>query len=313
MASVGPQLPPELQNRKRSHEDDDDRGSDSESSDSSTGPLPPKAQEKEQSPPSAKRKRVYGPTLPPAPLDEEQHSASSPPRQLQRDGEDDRPEHSSTSDDDDDDDDDFGPSLPSANDRSSASIGPTSSSTPGASVSEARAGPVQRDEWMTLAPTGGDWSARVDPTKLKNRKFNTGRGAKGPPQAAGGGGGGTSSSWYETPEEKQARLRREVMGISNDSATAAGGGKSKAEGTATHGDDAETARRLKEYNEKRGPSLYAAHNASSKVAEEDDPSARAFDREKDIAGGATINATKRREMLKKASDFSSRFSSAKYL
>ncbi|KAL2412716.1 hypothetical protein ABEF95_002163 [Exophiala dermatitidis] len=306
MASVGPQLPPELQNRKRSHEDDD-----SESSDSSTGPLPPKNQEKDQSPPSAKRKRIYGPTLPPAPLEEEQNSPPSPPGQPQKDQEDDKPGHSSSSDDDDDDE--FGPSLPSANDRSSASARPTTSSIPSASVSGTGAGPVQRDEWMTLAPTGGDWSARVDPTKLKNRKFNTGRGAMGPPQTAGGGAG-TSSSWYETPEEKQARLRREVMGISNDAATAAAGGKSTASAAAgTHGDDAETARRLKKYNEKRGPSLYASHNASSKVVEEDDPSARAFDREKDIAGGATINATKRREMLKKASDFSSRFSSAKYL
>jgi hypothetical protein len=63
----------------------------------------------------------------------------------------------------------------------------------------------------------------------------------------------------------------------------------------------------------RGPSLYNAHQSSNPVEKEDDPSARAFDREKDIAGGMKINSTQRRDMMKKASDFSSRFSSAKYL
>lgn len=61
----------------------------------------------------------------------------------------------------------------------------------------------------------------------------------------------------------------------------------------------------------RGPALYASHQKSN-TEEEDDPSARAFDREKDI-GGFKINSTQRRDMVKKAADFSSRFSSAKYL
>jgi len=66
-------------------------------------------------------------------------------------------------------------------------------------------------------------------------------------------------------------------------------------------------------DKQRGPSLYASHSSSNKAVEEDDPSARAFDREKDIAGGTAISATKRREMVKKAADFSSRFSEARYL
>ncbi|EXJ88613.1 hypothetical protein A1O1_05543 [Capronia coronata CBS 617.96] len=295
MSSVGPQLPPHLQKRKRS---DDEADSDGDSNSSSTGPLPPKPQGKEQpSPPSPKRSRVIGPTLPPAPLDERPPST------------DDNDDDSSESDDDDG----FGPSLPSANDTSAnphlsnSIVGPQ---IPG-SRSTAPA-PAKRDEWMTLAPTGGDWSARVDPTKLKNRKFNTIKGAKGPSQvASGGGGGGGDRSWYETPEEKQARLKREVMGIQDSGAGAAA--KKAGSGSGSGVEDEVTARRLKEYNAKRGPSLYAAHSATTKGDEDDDPSARAFDREKDIAGGATINATKRREMLKKASDFSSRFSSAKYL
>ncbi|KAK5446197.1 hypothetical protein LTS15_009892 [Exophiala xenobiotica] len=285
MPSVGPQLPPELQKRKRSADEDDEEGS---SSESSTGPLPQRPGSRAQSPPSPKRSRVLGPTLPPAPLDER---PSSPPQPESDNG-------SESSDDD-----DFGPSLPSANDgpsaKSSSSIGPQ---IPTPSAPPTR---LQRDEWMTIAPTNGDWSSRVDPTKLKNRKFNTGRGAKAPPQKSGAGG----ESWHETPEQKQARLRREVMGITDPT----GPSDLKSKNVSSAHEEA-TAKRLREYSEKqRGPSLYSSHNSSSKPIEEDDPSARAFDREKDIAGGATINATKRREMVKKAGDFSSRFSEARYL
>ncbi|OAP63204.1 hypothetical protein AYL99_02431 [Fonsecaea erecta] len=276
MSGIGPQLPPHLQNRKRSHDDEDDEAG---SSDSSTGPLPPSKSAQEGTSSSAKRPRVVGPTLPPAPLDER------PPSNPQR------PTEESDSDSDkDDDDDDFGPSLPSAND------GPTKSSAsssmgPQVSTATAPTGPVKRDEWMTVAPSNGDWTARVDPTKLKNRKFNTGRGAKGPSQVAGGTG---DSSWHETPEQKQARLKREVMGISDASASA----RSSNAGSARNPHDEATAQRLKEYNSK---------------PLDDDPSARAFDRQKDIGSGSSITATQRRDMVKKASDFSSRFERARYL
>ena len=70
----------------------------------------------------------------------------------------------------------------------------------------------QRDEWMIVPPSNGDWSARVDPTKLKARKFNTGKGANTESQDATAGGG---NKWTETPTEKRARLEREVMGISD--------------------------------------------------------------------------------------------------
>ena len=95
MPSVGPQLPPELQKRKRSTDEDDEEGS---SSDSSTGPLPQRPGSGAQSPSSAKRSRVLGPTLPPAPLDER---PSSPPQPESDNG--------SESSDDDDFGDDFDP------------------------------------------------------------------------------------------------------------------------------------------------------------------------------------------------------------
>lgn len=218
MPSVGPQLPPELQKRKRSAEEDDEGSS----SDSSTGPLPQRPGSRAQSPPSAKRSRVLGPTLPPAPLDQR---PSSPPQPESDNG-------SESSDDD-----DFGPSLPSANDDPSAkSASSTGPQIPTPSAPPAR---LQRDEWMTIAPTNGDWSSRVDPTKLKNRKFNTGRGAKGPPQKSGAGG----ESWHETPEQKQARLRREVMGIADPT----GPSDVKTKNVSSAHEEA-TAKRLREYS-----------------------------------------------------------------
>ena len=56
-------------------------------------------------------------------------------------------------------------------------------------------------------------------------------------------------------------------------------------------------------------------HAGSKAAEaEDDPSKRAFDREKDMGGsGQQISQTQRKQMLSKAADFSSKFSGGKYL
>jgi hypothetical protein len=47
--------------------------------------------------------------------------------------------------------------------------------------------------------------------------------------------------------------------------------------------------------------------------EEDDPSKRTFNREKDIAGGRKINHQQKKEMLNRAADFGSRFSSGSYL
>ncbi|OCT46934.1 hypothetical protein CLCR_02539 [Cladophialophora carrionii] len=290
MPAVGPQLPPDLQKRKR----DDDHDDEGHSSDSSTGPSPPPRDEEQTAASTTKRARVIGPAPPPAPLDERPVSSGT---RLASEAE-------SESEDD-----DFGPSLPSA-DETVAQSSNHFLTGPQMPVTTASAAPAKRDEWMTIAPSNGDWSSRVDPTKLKNRKFNTGRGAKAPSRAADSGG---DSSWHETPEQKQARLKREVMGI-QDTATSAASSKS-AFGNNSHDDTA--AKRMKEYTPRqeaqRGPSLYASHTSSQDKPLDDDPSARAFDREKDIGSGSTISATKRREMVKKATDFSSRFEKARYL
>lgn len=52
---------------------------------------------------------------------------------------------------------------------------------------------------------------------------------------------------------------------------------------------------------------------AARKEEEDDPSARAFDREKDMAVASKITSAQRREMVNKASDYGSRFSKGSYL
>jgi hypothetical protein len=188
MASVGPQLPsPSAVKRKRDEEADAINDRSDTSTPSSQGPLTPDS--------SAKRPRTIGPTLPTASLDERPSNGPD--------------EESDTSSDDDD----FGPSLPGAGAptaRPTESTVQTSAATGAEELSKS-----QRDEWMIVPPSNSDWSARVDPTKLKARKFNTGKGSNA---ASQGATTGEDNKWTETPSEKRARLEREIMGITDASA-----------------------------------------------------------------------------------------------
>ena len=288
MPSVGPQLPPHLV-EKRKHDELDD-GSDRQ-----------REGEPSFSPGSAsKRKRIVGPLPPPAPLDERPPSSPVEPAQPRSNEEDD------TSSDDDD----FGPALPTST--NSQKSGANSIPEPSLPTDPAPSAPSQRDAWMLVPPSNGDRTARVDPTKLKARKFNTGKGASAPKDTSSN----AADTWNETPQEKHARLQREMMGIKDPNSTTASSATSKPAAkrdAAQDGNDTETRKRMKEYAAARGPSLYDAHQTKQTVEKDDDPSARAFDREKDIGGGLQLNSTQRRDLLKKSGDFSSRFSSAKYL
>lgn len=296
MPSVGPIPPPaQMTKRKREAEDDDELKVVQKSTLSNSRSTSPSS--------AAKKTRTIGPTLPPANLDER------PPQSPERDID-------SSSDDD-----GFGPSLPTA-----------ISQMPGFPIDEpwmngatdpqaTAPTKIQRDEWMIVPPSSGDWSSRMDPTKLKNRKFNTGKGSKGAVQNADGE---SNVSWTETPNEKKARLQREMMGIKDISS-----GK---ESPQDDGKARAKAKKLREFNvsvvpsspslacrfdrsqeKSRGSTLYTEHQKTNPQEKEDDPSARAFDRDKDIAGGMKINHTQRRELMNKAADFGSRFSSGKFL
>ncbi|KAK4128637.1 hypothetical protein N657DRAFT_585851 [Parathielavia appendiculata] len=297
MASIGPQLPPHLQKRKR--EDDSELGSlrpktdiialDSDPDDHDTaGQVPPP-------------KRVLGPAPPPAPLSER------PPTGPAFDP--------VSSEDGDDDDDEWGPALPGSS-TNSKSRGPT---IPAISTSrlETPAAP-KRDDWM-LAPPASSGARAPDPTKLKARKF-----ASGPRAATEVKPAGISSIWTETPEEKARRLANSVLGRADpnnpvSSAQPTTAGPSQQQHSARKEDEA----RIRSYIEQtRGRSLMEEHQAAKRATgkgaaaeddEEDDPSKRAFDWEKDMKVGGKISNAQRKELLNRAANFGGRFQSGKYL
>ena len=216
MASIGPTLPPHL-TFKRKREDDDggslDKQSDARSRSRST------SAESE-----GKRRRVLGPALPPAPID--QRPANPPDGQNERG--------------DNDSDDDFGPAPPS---------GPHEVTTvqdvvqaDAARDSEADRELVQkpqREEWMLAPPTDSDWTSRIDPTKLKNRRFNTGKGARAPPPTQSS----DTNLWMETPDQKRKRLQKEVLGVAKPTVSVQVGKKPTQNGA----DAQEMERRIQEY------------------------------------------------------------------
>ena len=240
--------------------------------------------------------RILGPSLPPAPLSERPSSPlnlKDPPS--------------------DDDDDDFGPSLPPA----STSQTRISESTAKPSVALDRAAPKpKREEWMLVPPSQSDWSSRVDPTKLRNRKFNTGKGAKAPPPKSSG----DNALWTETPEEKQKRLADEVMGVvakggsATVSSSSAYSSNLHEQNPRKRSEALETERRIQAYNaQNRSASLYSEHQKRPRKEQEDDPSCRAFDREKDLVRGTKIGRAQKQELLNRAADFGERFTKGSYL
>ncbi|CAD6441855.1 7639e526-d7aa-4d30-8a47-7c1795a3d209 [Sclerotinia trifoliorum] len=253
--------------------------------DDSYGPSSIKNQSMAVPPP----KRVLGPALPPASLAE-------------------RPSYPPNSDSDSDSD--YGPSLPPAA-GSTAAIALENQRAQEAQAAAAKSNEPskpQRPDWMLAPPTSSDWTSKIDPTKLKARKFAGGKGAKAPGEKTG-----VSAIWTETPEEKRQRLEDAVLGRQDSDTSSA---RTRVETKV----DEETDKTVREYNAKnRGKSLYEAHADGSVVAgkgkkeEEDDPSQRGFDREKDMALGGRLGHAKKKELLNRAADFGSRFQKGSYL
>ena len=126
---------------------------------------------------------------------------------------------------------------------------------------------------------------------------------------------GVSSIWTETPEEKLQRLQDSVLGRKRDGEDA----DAAARGTMAKKQD-ERNRKIAEHVEaQRGKSLYEEQQKQRekggipKNEEEDDPSKRAFDREKDMALGGKIGTAQRRELMNKASNFGGRFQKGSFL
>lgn len=266
------------------------------SSEDDYGPFlqPTSGPPKPTSKPSPAPKRILGPAPPPAPLTER---PPNPP--------------DSNSNSDSDSDDDYGPSLPPpAGSAAEASLFATQQQERLEAAATTASAKPQRAEWMLVPPTDSDWTSRVDPTKLKNRKFQSGKGAKAPTEKSG-----ISAIWTETPEQKRQRLADEVLGRA-EVATSSRTKKERLEGESR--EDEATSRRIREYNEKmRGKSLYEERRERKEndgtKEEEDDPSKRGFDREKDMALGGRMGHGEKREMLAKAKDFGSRFQKGSFL
>ncbi|KAL2876735.1 hypothetical protein SGCOL_008102 [Colletotrichum sp. CLE4] len=287
--SIGPTLPPS--NPTNSSEiplDDSD-------SEDDYGPTAPRASASTQEP--SKTKPSIGPTLPP----KQAIGPAMPP-----------PDHrpSAPDSDSDSDDDDYGPALPSST--TSVQRAQAAAAAEAATASQGPAAP-QRDDWMLAPPTQSGYQER-DPTKLKNRKFASGKSSA----AAGGGGGcgGISSIWTETPEQKRKRLEDAVLGRGDPTQA----GNEKNQQPRRTKEEVERERRISEnIASARGKSMYEEHQQNKKHSgkpaeeEEDDPSKRAFDREKDMSLGGKIGTAQRRELLNKAKDFGGRFQKGSYL
>ncbi|KAG4219101.1 hypothetical protein PC116_g32419 [Phytophthora cactorum] len=178
---------------------------------------------------------------------------------------------------------------------------------------------------MLAPPTASGYRA-PDPTKLKNRRFASGPRVSSNTTASGSGSGEISSIWTETPEQKRKRLENAVLGR-DDSSSNAQPRTTSSKNRATAPSDAPLSKeaqeqqdRVRSYTEAtRGRSLYQEHQASRQARklhadeEEDDPSKRAFDREKDMKLGGRIGTAQRRELLNRAADFGGRFAKGKYL
>jgi len=280
MSTVGHQQASYLPTKRKRKDEDDEAPN--------TSQTPPKRARSSSSGDEARPRRIIGPAAPPANLSELPTTSPEP-------------------DSDSSEDDDFGPSLPPA---------------PGSSKHRAEtkrqkdlqedfttreiAKKPQREEWMLVPPKQDDWSARVDPTKIKNRKFNTSKGSKAP----GSRGGDENTLWTETPEQKRQRLEDEVMGVKKPAQL----GSQDKRDARKELEARETQRRIEEYNERnRSSSLYNEHKKVVPKEKEDDPSARAFDKEKDVGLGVKVGHAQRKEMLNRAKDFGSRFSGGNYL
>ena len=184
MSSIGPTLPVTKVEKRKPEEHEKDWPGEAASH---AGSL---------NSPSTKKPRTLGPTLPPTTSIAASNGESS------------------------EDEDDFGPKLPSAPSHGdlldSRDVNSReqifAASSPGSQLH------AQRDEWMIVPPKQDDCSSRFDPTKLKNRKFNNGKGAKGPSWNIERDG---PSKWTETPDQKKTRLQKEALELKSTPAVKA--------------------------------------------------------------------------------------------
>ncbi|KAJ5740981.1 hypothetical protein N7493_000853 [Penicillium malachiteum] len=234
--------------------------------------------------PGPLKKRVLGPSLPPA----------AQPSNSQT---------SSAEDSDSDSDDDFGPSLPPPDGVivNNEQISQPSTDSTNSTLPKREQAETQRDQWMLNPPEQSDWANKIDPTQLRNRKFQTGKSARTTTSK------NVDSSWTETPEERMRRLGDEVMGIGNPSSNSDPSAKSRSSQAQSMEE------KIKKFNDRAGKATRLEKPQAEREEAEDDPSARAFDREKDMGLVSKISSSQRRDMMNRASGYSSRFTKGDFL
>ncbi|KAJ5909176.1 hypothetical protein N7495_001858 [Penicillium taxi] len=211
------------------------------------------------------------------------------------------PEASAAGSDSDSDEDDFGPSLPPPPGQASSISQEQSQALESAAVPQQIEN--SRDDWMLHPPEQSDWASKIDPTQLRNRKFQTGKSARSSTSKQ------IDSSWVESPEERIRRLEDQVMGVGNakdhinkvDSSSTKAAHIKAMEGM------------IKKFNNQKEKKNGQLEKPEKATKEEDDPSARAFDREKDMAISSKISNAQRRDMVNRASGYSSRFTKGDFL
>lgn len=139
--------------------------------------------------PHSPKRRIIGPSLPSS------TSATTAPGEPLSDRESDSES-----------DDDFGPTLPPSHDETGATAEQSSNNqTYLPDVHQKKES--QRDQWMLQPPDQSNWASKIDPTQIRNRKFQTGRSARSATSKQ------VDASWMESPEERMRRLGDEVMGV----------------------------------------------------------------------------------------------------
>ena len=298
---IGPTLPPHLQkNTEKPNRDESLENTDRPSTKQAvTGPqLPPHLLAARE----AKRKRKRE-----TELNESSNDSSPPPKRATEPPRPSPPPPPTRSESDSDDE--VGPSVAimmtpeeSAEYTRKQAIERLSRSSPDPANSKTSSEPkLQRDSWMLAPPTRADWLGSLDASKLKSRTFNqskSGTNTSGKPI--------DSTIWTESPLERAQRLEDEALGRKSAKPAAVEDAGKKVE-------DVERNRRIKEFNKQtRGPSLMEQYSATRKV-EDDDPSKRTFDYQKDIAGGRTLGFKERNAMIDRAKDLDSKYSGGSYL
>ncbi|ORX61381.1 hypothetical protein DM01DRAFT_1380299 [Hesseltinella vesiculosa] len=314
---IGPSIPEHLSKQKEKNQDEISiSDSDDQDDDQGIGPMIPKhlLQQKQQRnqdeiqisdddattppPESADDADAFAPVLPPELLQERRERAQQGPRRRVMGPAMPPPPGAATHRPAEGEDDMVGPSLPANYNAHEAALTSTIAdieararqSDPTNSKAKESKG-VERPEWMMVPP---DVNYLADATSGRARSFNARSVDKNR----------DTSSWTDTPADKERKAREAAQGNSSSSSRKSDYGRPSANELATR-------EKIQRHNETERPmSLLEMHRKGKykrKNDNRDDPTKRAFDRDKDLAGARPMNKKQKSELLKKSGEWADRF------